>query len=152
MASQISRARKTTFYLGLGFMVLGSILFASTCVLFFMHAGEDADGGASAPPGKAQFTPALGGMGLVLVGLFLRRLGARGLAGSGFLLDPGLARKELEPYSRMAGGMAKDALEEAQAKLGAQSTQVVVIRCRACRKLNEEDSKFCQECGRPLST
>ncbi|MDR0520404.1 MAG: zinc-ribbon domain-containing protein [Planctomycetaceae bacterium] len=27
---------------------------------------------------------------------------------------------------------------------------MIKIRCRACGKLNEEDSKFCQECGEKL--
>ncbi|MDR3183272.1 MAG: zinc-ribbon domain-containing protein [Planctomycetaceae bacterium] len=27
---------------------------------------------------------------------------------------------------------------------------VVMIRCRECGKLNEEDSRFCQECGKNL--
>jgi hypothetical protein len=40
-------------------------------------------------------------------------IGSRGLAGAGVVLDPQQARKDLEPWSRMAGGMAKDALEAA---------------------------------------
>jgi uncharacterized membrane protein YvbJ len=27
---------------------------------------------------------------------------------------------------------------------------VVMLKCPACGKLNEDDSKFCQECGRAL--
>ena len=81
----------------------------------------------------------------------IRHVGARGLAGSGVVLNPGQARKDLEPYSRMAGGMVKDALDEADVNLGSgrssKPEQVIMIKCRDCGKLNEEDSKFCQECG-----
>jgi uncharacterized OB-fold protein len=82
--------------------------------------------------------------------MILRRIGARGVAGSGLVLDPDKAREELEPYSRMAGGMVKDALEEADVSLGARPEKVVMIKCPACGRLNEEDSKFCQECGKGL--
>ena len=44
-------------------------------------------------------------MALVVVGQMMRRVAARGLAGSGVLLDPEQAREDLEPYSRMAGGI-----------------------------------------------
>lgn len=94
------------------------------------------------------FIRAFGGMGLVFVGAVVRAVGAAGLAGSGLVLDPQKAREDLEPYSRMAGGMVKDGLEEVRIDLGPQ--KVVMIKCPDCAKLNEEDSKFCQECGRRL--
>ena len=87
--------------------------------------------------------------------LRLRRLRDRH---PGVVLDPEQAREELEPYSRMAGGIAKDALDEAGLDLGSKSDAesasgkepVVMLRCTSCKKLNEEDSKFCQECGAPI--
>ncbi|MBN2211735.1 MAG: zinc-ribbon domain-containing protein [Sedimentisphaerales bacterium] len=33
---------------------------------------------------------------------------------------------------------------------GGEPEKVIMIKCRSCGKLNEEDSKFCQECGKPL--
>jgi hypothetical protein len=93
---------------------------------------------------------ALGGMVLLIVGGIIRGIGATGLAGSGVILDPERARQDLEPYSRMAGGMVKDALEEADLHLGGNPQRVIMIKCPACGKLNEEDSKFCQECGKPF--
>jgi hypothetical protein len=57
------------------------------------------------------------------------------------------------PYNEM---QVKDTLDEADIHLGHSSVmvappeKVVVIRCRECGKLNEEDSKFCQECGKAL--
>jgi len=92
----------------------------------------------------------VGGMALLIMGGIIRRIGARGLAGSGVVLNPEKARQELEPYSRMAGGMVKDALEDANVRLGAGAEKVVMIKCPSCSKLNEEDSKFCQECGREI--
>jgi hypothetical protein len=86
-------------------------------------------------------------------------IGARGLAGSGVVLDPEKARGDLEPYTRMAGGMLKDALDETGLLSPNRSApkepqqapeKVVMVKCTACGKLNEEDSKFCQECGRQL--
>ena len=50
----------------------------------------------------------------------------------------------------MAGGMVKDALEEADLNLGGKPERVIMIKCRNCGKLNEEDSKFCQECGEKI--
>ena len=53
-------------------------------------------------------------------------------------------------------GWAKDFLDEADIDLGRVGTdetgagQVVMLRCTSCQKLNEEDSKFCQECGKPI--
>jgi hypothetical protein len=34
--------------------------------------------------------------------------------------------------------------------LSGQPQKVVMIKCPACGKLNEEDSRFCQECGRKM--
>ena len=72
------------------------------------------------------------------------------MAGSGVVLDPEKARQELEPYSRMAGGMVKDALDEADVNLGGKPERVIMIKCGSCGKLNQEDAKFCQECGRKV--
>lgn len=90
-------------------------------------------------------------MALMIVGGFIRGIGARGLAGSGVLLDPKQARDELEPYSRMTGGMIKDVLDEADIDLGSnEPIQVIKIKCRDCGALNQETAKFCQECGKKL--
>ena len=66
-------------------------------------------------------------------------LGRRGLAGSGAILDPGRARTDLEPWSRMAGGMAKDALDEAGVSLGKSSTSLPFDdELRRLHRLREE--------------
>jgi hypothetical protein len=43
-----------------------------------------------------------------------------GLAGSGLKLDPQGARRDVEPWARMTGGVVKDAMDEAGIKLGGQ--------------------------------
>ena len=51
----------------------------------------------------------------------------------------------------MTGGTISDTLDKANLRdhLGGDShaQRVVMIKCRDCGFLNEEDSKFCQECG-----
>lgn len=145
MAKEISTQRKTLYYLGLVLMVIGGLLFFSVFVTTALSFGNLSSFGSNIFGGLGR---ALAGMALLVVGGILRQIGARGLAGSGVILDPEQARSELEPYSRMAGGMVKDALGEADIKLGGGSTEkVIMIKCRACGTLNEDGSKFCQECG-----
>ncbi|MEO8826390.1 MAG: hypothetical protein ABI443_11165 [Chthoniobacterales bacterium] len=48
----------------------------------------------------------------IFVGAILKGIGARGAAGAGIVLDPKRAREDLEPWSRMGGGMLKDAVDE----------------------------------------
>lgn len=145
MSKEISDERKAAFYIGTGLIILGGISFASTFLTFALHFGDFSNFESNA---KSDIFRAVGGMALLIVGGIVRGLGARGLAGSGVVLDPEKAREELEPYARMAGGMAKDALDEAGISLGGQPERVVVLKCPACGKLNEADAKFCQECGK----
>lgn len=147
MAKHISEGRKIAYYIGMGLMVLGGILFVSTFVTFAMHFGDFSNFASNA---KSEMLRAFGGMAFLIVGGIIRGIGAQGLAGSGVVLDPDKARQDLEPYSRMAGGMVKDALEEADVNLGRRPEKVIMIKCPSCGKLNEEDSKFCQECGKQI--
>jgi hypothetical protein len=152
MAKQISGGRKFLYYLGGLLMLVGLLSFMYTFVAFF-GLMDDHGIGSSQTQGKTVFGYAFGGMALLIVGGIIRGMGALGLAGSGVVLDPERAREEVEPYSRMAGGVVKDVLDEADINLGglagqaSSSDKVVMVRCQACRTLNEEDSKFCQECG-----
>ena len=150
MARQISDERRVAYYVGGGMTAVGMVLFLSVFVTGILNFGnfENFDGQA-----RSSGIRAIGGMVLMILGQFVRRIGARGAAGSGLILDPDRARDELEPYSRMAGGMVKDAWDEADIEFERSSAgpeRVVMIKCRACGKLNEEDSKFCQECGERL--
>lgn len=88
---------------------------------------------------------------LIAVGSWLRQLGARGLAGSGVVLDPQRAREDLKPYSKAAGGMLHDALEEVDLNdPKQQGKELIKVRCQACKTLNDETDKFCSQCGKPL--
>ena len=144
----ISSERKAAFYLGGTILVVGLLIFASSFYVIFSAMGGGFDEQSTA--GKSFAARAFGGFALIVVGGFIRMLGSRGLAGSGVVLNPDKAREDLSPYSRMAGGMAKDALDEADINLGQRPDRVVVVRCQKCSWLNEEDSKFCQECGGAL--
>jgi hypothetical protein len=147
MTRQISEERKTAYYLGMALMAIGGLLFLSLFVTAAMNFGNFSNFEANARSGMFR---AFGGIALLIIGGIIRGIGARGLAGSGVVLDPEKARQELEPYSRMAGGMVKDALDEADVNLRGKPERVVMIKCPACGKLNEEDSKFCRECGRKM--
>ena len=49
-----------------------------------------------------------------------------------------------------------DALDEADIDLGrrdrrrADEPKEIKVRCKGCRALNDEDAKFCDNCGKPL--
>ncbi len=104
------------------------------------------------------FLTAIVGMGLIMVGNVIRVIGSRGWAGSGVVLDPQQARQDLEPYSRMVGGMAKDTLDEMGMNFDANRSQSdlandeprVKIRCRSCQQLSDETARFCSNCGHAL--
>lgn len=147
MAKRISGERKAAYYIGMVLMVMGGLLFFSVFVTTAINFG---DFGNFQDNARSAMYRAFGGMGLLLIGSIIRGIGSRGLAGSGVVLDPEKAREGLEPYSRMAGGMVKDALEEADVNMDSQAEKVIMVRCRACRTLNEEESKFCQECGEKI--
>jgi hypothetical protein len=144
MTRKISEERKVAYYVGLILMVIGLLLFVSVFITGAVHFGEINNVQEET---RSNVFRALGGMALVVIGGIVRAIGARGLAGSGAVLDPEQARKDLAPFSRQAGGMLGDALDEADVKLGSKPERVVMLRCSACSKLNEEDSKFCRECG-----
>ena len=111
MSKNISNERKALFYWGTGLMVLGALLFFSVFVTFALNFSDLSQMDEQMRSGALR---AVGGMALLLVGAALRRVGARGMAGSGMVLDPKRAREDLEPYSRMAGGLVRDVLEEAE--------------------------------------
>jgi hypothetical protein len=150
----LSPERKVLYYAGLGCSGLGMLLFFSVFVTGCMNFGnfENFEGNA-----RSSMARGLGGMALMLIGGFLMNLGRHGAAGSGLLLDPQKSRKDLEPWSRAAGGMTNDALEEIdlaqklEDKLDEPEVPpplpIVKVRCRACQSLNDEHAKFCNQCG-----
>lgn len=154
--AEISSERKAAYYAGMGMVALGFVVFVGN----MFCAGSDVsrevsiDGVPSVLLGESRRGPNMGaalfGMVLVIGGGLLMKVGRFGVAGSGAVLEPQRARKDLEPYSRMAGGMLKDALEETGGVFGAKESVDVRVRCRACAALNLEEAKFCQACGQPI--
>ncbi|WP_374712885.1 zinc ribbon domain-containing protein [Symbiobacterium terraclitae] len=154
---QISPERKAVYYGGMGVMALGVLLFLSNFLIIPFSAPKS---GPFFDPFSDPFAEmrgmalrGVGGIVLLMIGGFMMSVGVRGAAGSGLILDPEKAREDLSPWARTAGGLVKDALEEVRtsAAQGAPEPQAVVkVRCPQCRALNDEDARFCDQCGSPL--
>lgn len=164
----ISEERQVTYYVGLVLIVLGFLLFFSFFFTGLSMMGNSIEGGPSnfhqrfsehrkqierdASRTQSAGLRAVFGMLMMIAGGVLTHVGARGLAGSGVVLDPQQAREDLGPYTRMAGGMLKDALDETGIKLEGKSSSsppetIIKVRCRKCDALNEDNAKFCDQCG-----
>ena len=158
---EIPPARRGLHAIGLGLMVVGGLLFIS--VFFSAFSRQSPFGGVPHAPfatttsGVTAFGPmarAPLGMVMMIVGGILMNVGRSGLAGSGVVLDPQQARRDVRPWSRMTGRMINDALEQVgvfqDLKPGAApppAEPIVKVRCRACGALNDEAAKFCNQCG-----
>ena len=140
----ISKPRKKAYYAGIVLFIVGFLMFLSNFVIMPLTGLLD-----EGPVGIIIFlTLAIGGMALMIIGTVVRSIGARGLAGSGVILDPERARQDLKPYSEMVGGMAKDAVQDAGLSLSDREVvEKIKVRCRQCRALNDEGAKFCNQCG-----
>ena len=155
MTKQISPERKGLYSFGLILQVIGGCLFAIPFITIIVTMISAAGGGHHENMKAVPIAFGVGFIGFAFIGVGggIRALAAKGVAGSGLVLDPEKAREDLKPWTGMAGGMVKDVLDEADIKIGSGGSEpekVVMIRCRECGKLNEEDSKFCQECGKPI--
>lgn len=142
---QIPVERTALYYGGMGIVGIGLMMFLSV----FVFAIAESNSHSFNPPNQAvPFT----GMLLIVVGKVLMSIGSRGLAGTGIVLDPQQARRDVEPWSRMGGGMLQDALEEVEVarhlkQLQDNATAIVKVRCQGCQSLNDEHAKFCNQCG-----
>lgn len=151
----VSPERKATYYVGMMVSGIGLLLFLSfflTVAAGFANPANVAAGAGSA------FARAVFGFVMIAAGQFIARIGSRGIFGSGMLLDPEKEREDLEPWNRMAGGMADDTLSELGVVKAVEKAltrgddepeqrEVIKIRCRSCQALNDEDAKFCDQCG-----
>ncbi|MDF2673542.1 MAG: hypothetical protein K0R09_1807 [Clostridiales bacterium] len=152
--SKISSERKATYYVGLGMIVLGFILFIS--VFFSMASfmsnpfGEGGFGFSKGP----SFINAIIGIILMIVGSIVMNIGARGAAGAGIILDPDKAREDLKPYSEATGGMINDVISNIDVvdkiTTPRSEKEVIKIKCRNCGSLNDEDAKYCKSCGKEI--
>jgi len=64
MGKQISEGRKAAYYVGMGLIVVGALLFASTFVTFIAHFGDFSNFESRA---KADAARAFGGMALIVI-------------------------------------------------------------------------------------
>lgn len=147
--SKIPQERKIAYYIGIGMMILGFLLFIS---VFFSVAGAMNDPwGYNAAP---SFSNAIWGMLLMIVGAFVMNIGAKGTAGSGLVLDPDKAREDLKPFNEAKGEMINDVISNIdivdKISTPREDKEVIRIKCRECKSLNEEDAKFCKNCGKEL--
>jgi hypothetical protein len=158
--SDITPERKLMYYAGMGCTALGVLLFLSVFVTGCANFGnfDNFEGEA-----RSSMARAIGGMVLMMIGSGLMAIGRLGTAGAGVVLDPRKMRKDLEPWNRAAGGMANDALDEIDvvkklekkldepsALTTATSEPVVKVRCPACKILNDEHAKYCNQCGKAM--
>lgn len=112
---QISPGRQVVFYFGVGLSVLGFVVFIS---VFFSAAGGMGEMRGVESGMSSMMMRAIAGMVMMMVGGVMTGIGRMGLAGAGVVLDPELARRDVEPWARMAGGVVKDAMDEAGVRLG----------------------------------
>lgn len=146
--SKIPQERKVLYYVGMGMMVLGFILFFSV----FLSVGCMMNDPMAfrVPP----FGNGIIGFILIFIGNMLQRVGAKGAAGSGMILDPDKAREDLKPYNEAMGGMIHDVISNVDVLddmvKKPEEKEVIKIRCRNCQSLNDEDARFCKSCGQML--
>lgn len=143
--NEISSQRKGLFYGGSGLFIIGLIMFLSAFIFPFTSFGQDELMNGSS---SIMIVPFIGFI-MIIVGNVLKTIGQKGLAGSGVILDPNQAREDLRPYSKQAGGMISDAMEEVDI-IGKRDESLIKIRCRYCKGLNDESAKFCNHCGKEL--
>jgi RNA polymerase subunit RPABC4/transcription elongation factor Spt4 len=147
--TQVPPERQALYYAGMALTGVGILLFLSVFVTGISNFGNF-DNFESRT--KSEGSRAIGGLVLMMIGGFMRNVGAKGWAGSGVVLDPEQARQDVEPWSRMSGGVVQDALSEVEVvkkienRLDSPGPQIKV-RCRNCQTLNDETAKFCNQCG-----
>jgi hypothetical protein len=131
---------------------VGQLVLALGILVFLGNMGRMACAGSAPAAGfdplRVQ-SPDFGGLFAVgVLGMALLVVGAltMSIAGAGVVLDPERARKDLEPYSRQAGGMLRDALDEAAVE-PRRVIEVVRVRCGRCAALNDEAARYCSSCG-----
>jgi hypothetical protein len=148
--AKLKSSRKVTYYVGLGIMIVGIILFLSTFLYFPTGLMGNFHMEERIPP----FANSVIGIILIAVGGLVKEIGAKGTAGSGLLLNPDKAREDLKPFNEAKGGMINDVIRNIDlvddiAKSN-QKQEVIKIKCRSCGSLNDEDAKFCKSCGKDL--
>lgn len=109
----ISPERRLLYRAGQVVAVIGFLMFASFFVSIALAFLDDGPGfGPPASSANCAVTPFSGFM--LMAGTAMMGAASKGLAGSGVVLDPEQSRRDVEPWSRAAGGMIADAIDEAR--------------------------------------
>lgn len=142
---QISSQRKVLYRAGQIIGVLGLLSFLSVFVSAALHFGDFANFDQR---GRSMAIRAVGGMIMMIGGGVLAGIGMSGAAGSGLNLDPEQARKDLEPWARLQGGLMTDTLDEmgvdvsgiaqALSSVGAKADQSLEQRLRGLHNLYKD--------------
>lgn len=106
---QISQQRKSLYRIGQIMAGIGLLSFLSVFVSAALNFGDFSEFDGQV---RSMGLRAVGGMFLMIAGGILASIGAAGAAGSGLNLDPEQARRDLEPWARMSGGLQKASLDE----------------------------------------
>lgn len=117
----VSNERKVIFYVGMILAVFGFLVFGSVFVSGFMNFGNFDN---FYERGRSMGMRAVIGMGMMIVGGVLQGVGRLGAAGAGVVLDPERARRDVEPWARMSGGVLKDTFDEVGVDLGAMGKRI----------------------------
>ena len=131
---QIPPERKAIFYIDRIVSVLGILSFLSTILSFAARFGDFTN---FAERGRSEALRAVIGMVMMVAGGLLSGVGKAGLAGSGIILDTEQARRDVEPWSRMAGGVLKDAMDEAGIGGGSKPTDETLAFDERLRRLKQ---------------
>ncbi len=128
----LSPNRRALYYIGMALAAIGLLLFLSVFVSGILHFGDFSHFTGRA---RSEMLRAFSGMVLFMVGNLMMVIGKAGLAGAGLKLDPKGARRDLEPWSRMTGGMLKDTLDEAGVNLSGRRADSALPFDEALRRL-----------------
>lgn len=158
---QLPPGRKMTYYVGMALSIIGLLMFLSTFFSFLIHFGDFSDFTGRA---RSNGFRAFGGILLMMAGGVVMRAGAQGPFGMGMLLDPERAERDLEPWARMSGRLQDaafsemttvretiaEAVGEHHEPEGTDPAPEIRVRCRSCQALNDEQARFCDQCGAKL--
>jgi hypothetical protein len=129
--------RKVLHYLGMVLLGAGVTFFLGT---FFTGPSIRDDVDEFRRKSGVSMAVAVIGMVLMAGGATLVFVGRLGGAGPGLALDPERTRKDSQPRVRAGHG----------AEAPRSRAPHVKVRCRACRALNDEEARFCDQCGAEL--
>jgi len=134
---EIPVRRKVLHYLGMVLLGAGVTFFLGT---FFTGPSIRDDVDEFRRKSGVSMAVAVIGMVLMAGGATLVFVGRLGGVGSSLGLQPKRAREDSQPWVRAGGGT-----EAARSR-----APEVKVRCRACRALNDEEARFCDQCGAEL--